>query len=128
MVGVPEAILDWIQRRYQRRTTRLSYDDYISQPFDVPGGEDQGDPFAAVGYILYAAGLLRTFKNLDREEGFGFMDNVAGMKWATDIDQLHAEIGQMMDKENGPLEWAASHNCQFGVPKFKLVDFNRQRK
>ncbi|KAJ3925610.1 MAG: hypothetical protein NXY57DRAFT_906867 [Lentinula lateritia] len=33
-----------------------------------------------------------------------------------------------MNKANGPLEWAASHNCQFGVPKFKLVDFNRQWK
>ncbi|KAJ3897596.1 hypothetical protein F5879DRAFT_1075894, partial [Lentinula edodes] len=123
MVGVPEEILEWMRRRYSGRKTQLSFDDYISQPFVVPG-----DPFAAVGYILYAAGLLTTFKTLDKEEGFGFMDDVAAMKWGTDINQLHAEIGQMMNKANGPLEWAASHNCQFGVQKFKLVDFNRQRK
>ncbi|KAJ3884698.1 hypothetical protein GG344DRAFT_14858, partial [Lentinula edodes] len=81
MVGVPEEILDWMRRRYSGRKTQLSFDDYISQPFAVPGGEDQGDPFAAVGYILYAAGLLTTFKTLDKEEGFGFMDDVAAMKW-----------------------------------------------
>ncbi|KAJ3738438.1 hypothetical protein EV360DRAFT_76901 [Lentinula raphanica] len=40
-------------RRYTQRTTKLSFDDFISDSFPVvTGGEDQGDPFAAVGYIL----------------------------------------------------------------------------
>ncbi|KAJ3925611.1 MAG: hypothetical protein NXY57DRAFT_877618, partial [Lentinula lateritia] len=58
MVGVPGEILEWMRRRYSGWKTQLSFNDYISQPFAVSGGKDQGDPFAAVGYILYAAGLL----------------------------------------------------------------------
>ncbi|KAH7873510.1 uncharacterized protein C8R40DRAFT_1027462, partial [Lentinula edodes] len=122
MVGIPKEILGWIQRQYAQRKTQLSFDDYISLPFSVPGGEDQGDPFAAVGYILYAAGLLRLVQAESREQGFGFMDDVAGMKWAKGVDELHAEIGDMMSREGRVLDWATAHNCHFGVTKFKLVD------
>ncbi|KAJ3884402.1 hypothetical protein GG344DRAFT_26843, partial [Lentinula edodes] len=80
-IGVPAEITQWMQRRYKDRTTRLVFDDYISQPFNVLAGEDQGDPFSAIGYILYAAGLLQLSKKEEQEEGFGFMDDVAAMKW-----------------------------------------------
>ncbi|KAJ3911594.1 hypothetical protein F5877DRAFT_21645, partial [Lentinula edodes] len=120
--GVPAEITQWMQRRYKDRTTRLVFDDYISQPFNVLAGEDQGDPFSAIGYILYAAGLLQLFKKEEQEEGFGFMDDVAAMKWGHDIEELHKEIGGMMTREDGILKWAEEHNCEFGVDKFKLVD------
>ncbi|KAJ3709968.1 hypothetical protein C8R42DRAFT_547970, partial [Lentinula raphanica] len=80
-IGVPMAIIDWMKRRYRKRVTQLSFDDYLSDPFEVPGGEDQGDPFSAVGYILYAAGLLKSLQVANKEEGFAFMDDLAGMKW-----------------------------------------------
>ncbi|KAJ3759428.1 hypothetical protein EV360DRAFT_3000, partial [Lentinula raphanica] len=120
--GVPNNITDWMKRRYQRRVTQLSFDDYLSEPFEVPGGEDQGDPFSAVGYILYAAGLLKSLQEPHKEEGFAFMDDLAGMKWGTSIEEIHADLERMMSRDGGVLEWARSHNCQFGVPKFKLVD------
>ncbi|KAJ3973003.1 hypothetical protein EV361DRAFT_765420, partial [Lentinula raphanica] len=120
--GVPEAIIQWMKRRYERRTTQLSFNDYLSDPFEVPGGEDQGDPFSAVGYILYAAGLLKSLQVERKEEGFAFMDDLAGMKWGTDIKEIHADLEQMMGHRDGVLDWAQTHNCQFGIPKFKLVD------
>ncbi|KAJ3963388.1 hypothetical protein EV361DRAFT_813444, partial [Lentinula raphanica] len=121
-IGVPTEITDWMKRRYRRRVTQLSFDDFLSEPFEVPGGEDQGDPFSAVGYILYAAGLLKCLQETRNEEGFAFMDDLAGLKWGIDIEEVHTGIEQMMDRRGGILEWARSHNCQFGIPKFKLVD------
>ncbi|KAJ3792184.1 hypothetical protein GGU11DRAFT_693835, partial [Lentinula aff. detonsa] len=122
-MGVPTDITDWMKRRYERRATQLSFDDYLSEPFEVPGGEDQGDPFSAVGYILYAAGLLKGLQEAQqKEDGYGFMDDLAGMKGGTNMITIHLNIEQMMERDNGVLEWARTHNCQFGVPKFQLVD------
>ncbi|KAJ3979115.1 hypothetical protein F5890DRAFT_1385978, partial [Lentinula detonsa] len=120
--GVPSTITDWMKRRYQKRVTQLSFDDYLSEPFEVPGGEDQGDPFSAIGYVFYAAGLLKSLRESQKEEGYSFMDDLAGKKWGIAITEIHANIEQMMERNDGVLEWAQSHNCQFGFPKFKLVD------
>ncbi|KAJ3979982.1 hypothetical protein F5890DRAFT_1387021, partial [Lentinula detonsa] len=83
--GVPTEILQWIKRRYAQRTTKLSFDDFISEPFRVEGGEDQGDPFAAIGYILYAADLMKILKVAAMERGLGLMDDVAAVTWARDF-------------------------------------------
>ncbi|KAJ3742814.1 hypothetical protein DFH05DRAFT_1401039, partial [Lentinula detonsa] len=121
-MGVPSGITDWMKRRYGKRVTQLSFDDYLSEPFEVPGGEDQGDPFSAVGYILYAAGLLKSLQEAQKEDGYGFMDDLAGMKGGTNVAVVHMNIEQMMERDEGVLEWARNHNCQFGLPKFQLVD------
>ncbi|KAJ3792572.1 hypothetical protein GGU11DRAFT_662072, partial [Lentinula aff. detonsa] len=120
--GVPTVIIEWMKRRYGRKVTQLTFDDYLSEPFEVPGGEDQGDPFSAVGYILYAAGLLNSLQEAYKEEGYAFMDDLAGMKWVDNIKKAHADIEMMTSRNKGALEWARTHNCQFGIPKFKLVD------
>ncbi|KAF5392001.1 hypothetical protein D9757_003364 [Collybiopsis confluens] len=127
MVGVPIEIVDWMKRRYKKRTTRISFDDFMSEPFEVAGGEDQGDPAAALGYILYAAGLLQRFRKEEQEEGYGFMDDVAAIKWGKEVEKIHEGLGDMMRRDGGILEWAREHNCTFGVDKFTLVDFTRKR-
>ncbi|KAJ3979545.1 hypothetical protein F5890DRAFT_1379391, partial [Lentinula detonsa] len=81
-IGVPKDITEWMERRYAQRMTILSFDNYTSEAFAVTGGEDQGDPFAAVGYILYAAGLMKLFRKATREQGLGYMDDTAGATWA----------------------------------------------
>lgn len=116
-----------MKRRYANQFTRITFDDFISEPIRICGGEDEGDPYAGIGYILYMAGLLRKFEGRDNEEGYGFMDDVAALKWGKDPEQVHAALGEMMVKNGGVLDWAKQHNCSFGVDKFKLVDFTRKR-
>ncbi|KAJ3763913.1 hypothetical protein EV360DRAFT_12256, partial [Lentinula raphanica] len=120
--GVPEEITSWMKRRYARRTTKISFDDFLSEPFPVKGGEDQGDPFAAVGYILYAAKLMELFRKASKEQGLGFMDDVAGMTWAESFADAHRGLNRLMERAGGVNEWAKAHNCEFGFDKFKLVD------
>jgi hypothetical protein len=43
MAGVPCEHTDWMLRRFTGRTTRLLFDDYVSEPFDIEDGLDQGD-------------------------------------------------------------------------------------
>lgn len=80
LLGVPQQIAEWLQRQYANRFTRITFDDYISEPIRITGGEDQGDPNAGIAYILYAAGLLKKLEGRNKEEGYGFMDDVAAMK------------------------------------------------
>lgn len=127
LLGVPQEIVAWLQCRYANRYTRITFDDYVSDPIRILGGEDQGDPNAGIAYILYAAGLLKKFEGRSMEEGYRFMDNVAAMKWGKDVNQIHEELGEMMEREEGVLDWAKQHNCSFGVDKFKVVDFTRRR-
>ncbi|KAJ3899174.1 hypothetical protein F5879DRAFT_926447 [Lentinula edodes] len=65
-----------------------------------PGWRRPRGPFSAIGYILYAAGLLQLFKKEEQEEGFGFMDDVAAMKWGHNIEELHKEIRGMLTRED----------------------------
>lgn len=80
-----------------------------------------------IGYVLYAAGMLCLFRRENREEGFGFMDDVAALKWAKTVDEAHNQLQDLMIRHNGILEWAQSHNCSFGLDKFQLTDFTRRR-
>ncbi|THU86190.1 hypothetical protein K435DRAFT_684203 [Dendrothele bispora CBS 962.96] len=127
-IGVPGEIVDWLRRRYDGRKTRLLFDDFVSDLFLVLGGEDQGDPFSAIGYILYAAGIFRVVERETDTEGFGFMDDLAVLMWGKNVDELHKKMGELMEKTGGVLEWAEIHNCEFGIDKFKVVDMTRKRE
>ncbi|THU77076.1 hypothetical protein K435DRAFT_703197 [Dendrothele bispora CBS 962.96] len=128
MIGVPGEIVEWLKRRYAGRKTRLLFDDFVSDLFLVLGGEDQGDPFSAIGYILYAAGIFKIVEEEKDTEGFGFMDDLAVLMWGKDMNELHKKMGELMEKTGGVLEWAEVHNCEFGIDKFKMVDMMRRRE
>lgn len=127
-LGIPSDIVEWLKRRYADRTTQMVFDDFVSEPMKVLGGEDQGDPAAGIGYILYAAGVLGTFKRDEKEEGFGFMDDIAVMKTGKSVEETHSRLAEIMTREQGVMEWVKTHNCTFGIDKFKLVEFTRRRE
>lgn len=62
LLGVPNKIVDWLGRRYANCMTRMVFDDFVSEPMRVVGGEDQGDPAAGIRYILYTAEVLCMFR------------------------------------------------------------------
>lgn len=45
LVGVPGEIIEWMKRRYAYRKNRILFDDFASDPFEPPGGLNQGDAF-----------------------------------------------------------------------------------
>lgn len=128
MLGVQNKIIEWLQWRYANQKTRLVFDDYVSEVDSALGGEDQGNPSAGIGYILYAAGLLALFNPLEKEEAFRFMDDIAAMTWGENVEELHEKLGEMMKRSRGVLDWARKHNCSFGMDKFKLVDLTHKRE
>ncbi|THU90055.1 hypothetical protein K435DRAFT_567779, partial [Dendrothele bispora CBS 962.96] len=122
MLGVPVEFVEWMRRRYAGRKTTLAFDDFVSDLFNVFGGEDQGDPFSAIGYVAYAAGALAAMRALARTRGYAFMDDLAALVWGETFEEVHLRMERLMKDAGGVMDWADLHNCSFGTDKFKLVD------
>ncbi|KAJ3740270.1 hypothetical protein DFH05DRAFT_1373389, partial [Lentinula detonsa] len=120
LAGVPAPIVEWMGRRYARRETRLTFDDYTTDLFSPPGGLDQGDAFAVVQYLFYNSGLLKLIRDKADEMGILFMDDSTLVVWAYSFLDTHHRLAQLMNDPGGVLNWARLHNCTFGLDKFQL--------
>jgi hypothetical protein len=59
MAGVPKGHTDWMEHRFEGRSTCLVFDDYISDSFPIDDGLDQGDPQSVICYEFYNTPLAR---------------------------------------------------------------------
>ena len=123
-LGLPETYVTWMHRRLIDRQTVLAFDDYVSDPFPVESGLDQGDPFSLLCYIIYNGGLLRLLKTKEGERGGLFVDDNNVLVTGKTFAETHEKILDVMWRDHGVLDWAVSHNCVFGFPKFQLTDFS----
>ncbi|KAJ6457677.1 hypothetical protein C8R45DRAFT_844254, partial [Mycena sanguinolenta] len=46
-------------RQFEGRTTQLVFDDYVSAPFNIDDGLDQGDPQSVNLYLFFNSPLAR---------------------------------------------------------------------
>lgn len=44
-----------------------------------------------------------------------------------DFVATHTKLKDVMRREGGVMDWAASHNCVFRIEKFQLLDLTRQK-
>jgi len=127
MRGVPKEHVEWVRRRNSGRKTKIIFDDYESEPFNVDDRLDQGHVQSLILYILYNAGLLAIPVFRNGEWTFIFVDDVALVAIGKDFVETHEKLKKMMEKDGGVLEWAQKHNCSFGIEKFQLLDAGRKR-
>ncbi len=118
--------MDWLRQRLGGRKTILTFDDFKSIIFDVTNGLDQGDPLSQILYIIYNSSALQQLQN--GEEGFFFIDDKAILVQGKTFMETHQKIKDIMEQPRGILEWAAEHNCEYGVEKFQLVDFTTKTR
>ena len=126
MRGVPKEHVEWVKRRNEGRKTRIIFDDYESELFNVEDGLDQGDAQSLILYILYNANILIIPILRNGEWTFIFVDDVALITTGRDFTETHRKLKEMMEREGGVLEWARTHNCSFGIEKFQLLDAGRK--
>ena len=125
--GVPEGHVEWLGRRLEGRRTTLIFDDYRSEFFDIKDGLDQGDAQSLIAWIIYNLLILRIFRKLAKETGLLYVDDAAALVTGADFHVTHDKLRDIMNREGGILEWAAAHNCSFGIEKFQLVDLSRRK-
>jgi hypothetical protein len=61
------------------------------------------------------------------ETGILYVDDAAALVTGADFHITHDELKDIMNCKGGILEWAAAHNCSFGIKKFQLVDLSQQK-
>ena len=127
LCGVPSGHVEWFERRLQGRKTTLIFDDYKSGTFDIEEGIDQGDAQSLIAWIIYNHQILKIFERASKETGFLYVDDAAVLVTGDNFDATHDKLKDVMNREGGILDWAASHNCSFGVEKFQLLDLSRKK-
>jgi hypothetical protein len=104
------------------RTTRLRFDDYISDPIPLINGTTQGDPSSMLFYSFYNAPLLETAKGQD-ELSLGFVDDSMMLAIGNNLAECHEKLKDMMERPGGGFEWSHTHNSPFEISKITLMNF-----
>jgi hypothetical protein len=124
--GVPKTHTEWMVRRLEGRQTTLTFDDFRSNMLDIESGLDQGDPLSVITCILYNACFLECLRQEREERGALFVDDAYVLITGVDFEDTHRKIKKIMERPGGVFDWAADHNCEFGVDKFQLIDLTRK--
>jgi ribonuclease HI len=124
--GIPKEYTDWLKKRLGARKTILLFDDFQTDLFQVLNGLDQGDPFSVILYLLYNSDLTDITLRGKGENILLFVDDAAIIVTGKNFTENHEKLKNIMTRDNGVLNWATSHNCEFNIEKFQLLDFSKK--
>ncbi|CAK5265676.1 unnamed protein product [Mycena citricolor] len=127
MAGVPKEHTDWMRRRYKGRQAVIAFDGFVSEPFEVKNGLDQGDPHSGISYMIYNAGLAKIPQPEMGEHGVTFVDDETIVTMGKSFRDTHRALRGLIQGPNGIDKWAADHNAIFGPAKYQLLDATRKR-
>ena len=125
--GIPKEYTEWMKRRLENRQTTISFDDYQTEAFEVLNGLDQGDPYSGVSYLIYNADVLKIPIYRAGEWILLFVDDAVIIVSGKNFNETHEKLRNIMNRTGGVFEWAKTHNCEFGIEKFQLLDATKKR-
>ena len=114
---IPTIYINFIKQLLSNRRTKLKFDDYTSEAFDILNRIGQGDPLSMLLYIIYNADLLQITGDETKEDSLGFVDDIALIAVGKDFNETTRRLRDMMTKEEGGLQWSKEHNSKFEVSK-----------
>src|SRR5271168_2977524 len=135
-MGFHPKYTDWITNKTTDRETILAFDDYVSQPFGVKHGLDQGCNLSPFLYNCYSADQMKALAGKADKLGNIFVDDGVCAVSAESLELAGAAIGDMFRRPEGPQAWGVSHHSLYDLAKSgalaatrkKLVDPNNPRK
>src|SRR5438105_3996780 len=115
MRGIPVEYTEWLGEKLANRQTRIVFDDYRSPPLTVRAGLDQGCPLSPLCYVIYNSPVLEAVNpgRANNELATGFIDDVAILAKGKTFEEANERILNIMEKNEGVLKWAETHNCEF---------------
>jgi ribonuclease HI/endonuclease/exonuclease/phosphatase family metal-dependent hydrolase len=123
---IPTVIVRFVEKLLTGRTTRLKFDDYVSDVINIANGIGQGDPLSMLLYILYNADLLDIPDNPSEEDALGYVDDIALLAMGEDFEESTNRLKDMMTKEDGGIQWSKDHNSKFEVSKSVVLHMSRK--
>lgn len=95
--GIPKNVIDWLSIKLEGRQTRLIFDDYRSEPFEISSGIDQGCPLSPFLYQLYNSSLLEIADSIPGTTTVGCIDDVAVLASGKTFEDAHAKLRSFME-------------------------------
>ncbi|TFY52504.1 hypothetical protein EVJ58_g9980 [Rhodofomes roseus] len=120
-LGIPETVVGWLRRKLQGRQTRLSFDDFISELFEILSGIDQGCPLSVLLYKIYNLMLLECADEQNGEMALGFIDDVAALAIGRNLESTTRTLKRYMERRGGAKHWSRTRNSRFETSKLNLV-------
>ena len=127
MRKVPQCFINIVSMSLSGRTTRIKFDDYISNPMPLNNGTTQGDPSSMLYDSFYNALLIEIASSND-ELSPGFVDDTMILAISDSIGQCHLKLKDMMERPGGGFEWSYTHNSPFELSKTVLINFPRTHR
>ena len=124
---VPTTIVKFVDNMLKGRSTRLKFDDHISDYIKIDNGIGQGDPLSMVLYQYYNADLLDV-PTSPSEFAAAYVDDAILVATAKSFEETHKMLVNMMTREDGAQKWAKDHNSKFELSKLAMIDFAHQCK
>ena len=107
----------WITNKTTNRETVLAFDDYVSQPFEVKHGLDQGCNLSPFKYNCYSADQMRALKGKKDELGNTYADDGVCAVRAQSLEEAGEAIVEVFKREKGPKDWGRSHHSLYDLAK-----------
>ncbi|KAI0323723.1 hypothetical protein GY45DRAFT_1209476, partial [Cubamyces sp. BRFM 1775] len=126
--GVPPEYVDWLRVKLTGRKTRLRFDDFTSDLFDIDNRIDQGCPLSVILYAYYNSDLIDSVDTKGGETAVGSMDDVALVTTSKSFEVCHNKARRFMDRDGGAQDWSRSHNSTYSLDKFGLLNCKSQPK
>ena len=125
-LGIPEVIVDWLRRKLQGRRTKLSFNDFMSDLFEIVSGIDQGCPLSVILYKIYNCMLLECIEllGLTGADMFAFIDDVAVIALRSNLQQTCEILIAFMQSPGGANNWSRMRNSLFALAKLALLHFD----
>lgn len=123
---IPETYVVFVGNLLSDRSTRIKFDDYISDPIAIRNGIGQGDPLSMILYLFYNADLFEIPKR-GSEWATGYVDDSAFIATAKTFAGAHRKLTDMMERRGGATDWSIDHNSPWELSKSVYCDYTRLR-
>jgi hypothetical protein len=123
--GLPDTLTNFAGVMLRNRSTVLKFDDHTSQIIPLDNGIGQGDPLSMALYQYYNADIL-DIPNSPHESAEAYVDDAILIATAKTFTEAHESLIDMMQRQNGMIEWSKSHNSSIEYSKLALIDFAHQ--
>ena len=123
---IPQIYVKFIKLMLSNRRTKLSFDDYTSDPINILNRIGQGDPLSMILYILYNADILEIIDDETHEGALGYVDDMALIATGNSFEDTTETLRNLMEKQDGGLSWSETHNSRFEMSKSAVLHFTRK--
>src|ERR1700733_713956 len=93
---IPKPYTDFVTNLLNGRSTRLRFDDFVSEPIKIDNGIGQGDPLSMIAFLFYNADLL-DLAEYPNESTIAFVDDSFIAVEGADFEDTTSDLGFFMN-------------------------------